>query len=214
MIRLIQGIMRSHFQRDIDAMHRNRAQVFACRLGWDVNVVDGWEIDKFDDANPLYLISIDPLTGNYCGSTRLLSTTGPNMLRDVFSQLLPDGEIVESATIWEGTRFAVDLSMETERVHNHLNRTTGELLCGAFEVGLMAGLTHIVAVFDVRMARVFKLARCPAEIIGTPRLIGKTMTYAGFFEVSEQMLARVRSAIGVTGSILESATVKLLPFAA
>ncbi|MBI3274844.1 MAG: hypothetical protein HYZ60_02595, partial [Methylocystis sp.] len=45
-------------------------------------------------------------------------------------------------------------------------------------------------------------------------LIGKTMTYAGFFEVSEQMLARVRSAIGVTGSILESATVKLLPFAA
>ena len=46
---------------------------------------------EFDDANPLYLVSVDPDTEEYWGSLRLLPTTGPNMLRDVFPQLL-DGD--------------------------------------------------------------------------------------------------------------------------
>jgi N-acyl-L-homoserine lactone synthetase len=214
MIRLIQGVDRDKFPRDIDAMHRNRAAVFATRLGWEVEVVNEWEIDKFDCVNPLYLISVDDRTGKYFGSTRLLPTTGPNMLRNVFSSLLDDGETVESATIWEASRFSVDPMKEVERSTNRLNRTTGELLCGIFEIGLIAGLTHIVAVYDARMARVFDRADCRAEVIGTPQRIGKVMAYSGFFEVSDEMLARVRSAAGIAGSVLESETVERLRFAA
>lgn len=214
MIRLIQGVDREKFPRDIDAMHRNRADVFANRLGWDVRVADDWEIDTFDFVNPLYLISIDARTGKYCGSTRLLPTTGPNMLRDVFSYLLDPGETIASATIWEASRFAVDPAKEGERSANRLNQTTGELLCGAFEIGIMAGLTHIVAVYDARMARVFERADCRAEIIGTPRQIGKVMAYTGFFEVTEDMLARVRSAAGITESVVETETAERLPHVA
>ena len=104
MLKLIEGSYASFFPREINAMFRNRAETFAERLGWEVAVKDGYERDMFDDANPLYLVSVDPDTEEYWGSLRLLPTTGPNMLRDVFPQLL-DGDTVESATIWESSRI-------------------------------------------------------------------------------------------------------------
>jgi len=104
MLKLIEGSYASFFPREIDAMFRNRAETFADRLGWEVVVKDGRERDRFDDANPLYLVSVDPDTEEYWGSLRLLPTTGPNMLRDVFPQLI-DGDYIESATIWESSRI-------------------------------------------------------------------------------------------------------------
>jgi acyl homoserine lactone synthase len=84
MIRLIPASHTNLFPGVIDAMFRSRAQTFSERLGWQVVARDGYERDRFDDENPLYLISVDPRSGEYWGSLRLLPTTGPNMLRDVF----------------------------------------------------------------------------------------------------------------------------------
>ncbi len=105
MLKLIEGSYASFFPKEMDAMFRNRAITFSQRLGWEVTVKDGYERDIFDDANPLYLVSVDPDTEQYLGSLRLLPTTGPNMLRDVFPYLLRDGEAIESATIWESSRI-------------------------------------------------------------------------------------------------------------
>jgi acyl homoserine lactone synthase len=108
MLKLIEGSKASLFPREMDAMFRNRAEIFSERLGWDVIVKDGYERDRFDDLDPLYLVSVDPMTERYWGSLRLLPTTGPNMLRDVFPRLLEEGEVIESATIWESLRIPVD----------------------------------------------------------------------------------------------------------
>ncbi len=202
MILAMQGTQMMGFKRLSDAMHSNRGEIFFHRLGWEVNCVNGLEIDRFDELNPLYVISVDDASGLYHGSFRLLPTTGPNMLRDVFSELLPPDEIVESPVIWEASRFCVSKSVETERSANALNWTTGELLCGAFELGLQAGLSHLVAVFDDRMLKIFRRATCHPEIIGQPRVIGKTLAHAAFFEVSEQMLGRIRQASGISNSVL------------
>ena len=197
---------RNQFPREIEEMHRIRAMVFADRLGWDVVVENGLEIDRFDGENPLYLISMDEKTQAIRGSLRLLPTTGPNMLRDVFSCLLPDGEVVESATIWESTRFSIHPDVTAERSPNKLNRTTGELLAGIVEVGMLAGLTEVISVYDARMARILKTAGCPAEIIGVPQRIGSVMTYAGLFEISPKMLANIRAASGINESVLETSS--------
>jgi N-acyl-L-homoserine lactone synthetase len=84
MLKLIEGSYSSFFPKEMNAMFRNRAETFSERLRWDVVVENGYERDHFDDANPLYLVSVDPDTEDYWGSLRLLPTTGPNMLRDVF----------------------------------------------------------------------------------------------------------------------------------
>ncbi len=65
MLKLIEGAYAYRFPRDMDAMFRNRAEIFGKRLGWEVEVRDGYERDRFDDLNPLYLVSVDPESGAY-----------------------------------------------------------------------------------------------------------------------------------------------------
>jgi acyl homoserine lactone synthase len=209
MIRLIPGSHRADFPREIAQMHEIRKRTFYDRLHWQVKTLRSWEIDEFDALNPLYLISIGT-DGAVRGSLRLLPTTGPNMLADVFPELLPDGLRIESATIWESSRFSVDQEAASERSENLLNRTTGELLVGIVEIGLLAGLTEVVSVYDAMFARILKRANCGAELIGKPARIGDIMGYAALFEISDRMLQNLRKAAGLSEPVLEEISVKRL----
>jgi N-acyl-L-homoserine lactone synthetase len=202
MLKLIEGSCASFFPKEIDAMFRNRAETFSDRLGWEVEVKDGYERDRFDDANPLYLVSVDPDTEEYWGSLRLLPTTGPNMLRDVFAQLL-DGDFIESATIWESSRICATTSPgQPDRSRSGVNYALSELILAIGEVAVAAGLTQIVSVFDARIFRVLRAAGCNPEIIGRPQRIGGAMSYAGLFETGEGPLKAFRAAAGIESSVL------------
>lgn len=206
MIRIIERVDSNRHPQLMDKMFRMRAEVFSDRLGWEVNVIDGREIDRFDDADPLYLLSVDH-AGLLQGAVRLLPTTGPNMLRDVFAALMPGGA-VESPLIWESSRFAINphaVAAASRRDANHIvNRTTIELLCGIVEVCRKAGVEHVVSVFDARMARIFRAADCPFETIGTPARIGKVMAYAGLFEISDDMRERLARIVQMPQTVLAS----------
>jgi N-acyl-L-homoserine lactone synthetase len=203
MLKLIEGSYASFFPKEMNAMFRNRAETFSERLRWDVVVKNGYEQDQFDDANPLYLVSVDPDTEDYWGSLRLLPTTGPNMLRDVFPYLLEEGECIESATIWEISRICCkDVDGQPERSRRRVNYALNELIMGVGEVALLAGLTQVVCVFDARMFRVVKAAGCNPQIIGRPQRIGNTMSYAGLFDTGEGPLREFRTATGIAHSVL------------
>jgi N-acyl-L-homoserine lactone synthetase len=203
MLKLIEGSYAPRFPDDMDAMFRNRAEIFGTRLGWEVEVKNGYERDRFDDLNPLYLVSVDPLSGAYWGSLRLLPTTGPNMLRDVFPQLLEEGEAVESATIWESSRIcAVAAPGQPERTKNGVGYVLSELIAGIGEVALLAGLTQIVSVFDARILRVLKSVGCEPEVIGRPQRIGDVMAYVALFEPNPERLAAFRDEMKMGNSVL------------
>jgi len=63
MIRMFQGRDRNQFPREADQMFRLRARQFRDRLGWNVSVRSGWEMDEYDEMNPLYLVSLDETSG-------------------------------------------------------------------------------------------------------------------------------------------------------
>ena len=63
-----------------------------------------------------------------------------------------------------------------------------ELIAGIGEVAIKAGLTQIVSVFDARIYRVLKAVGCNPQLIGRPRRIGGTMSYAGLFDTGEGLL--------------------------
>ena len=201
MIRLIQGAYASFFPVEIDAMFRSRADTFWRRLGCEVVVENGCERDGFDDLDPLYLVSVDPDTEAYRGSLRLLPTTGPNMLRDVFPQLL-DGPRVASPTIWEASRMCAIARDDRPRPRGGETQVLVEFVLGIGEVAVLADSTEIVAVFDERMFRLLKAAGFEPRVIGTPKDIGGVMSYAALFDVGLRPLATARKRAGIEGSIL------------
>lgn len=71
MIRIVNGNGRSQHPQAIDEMFRLRKRVFHDFLKWDVKTEGDWEIDHYDKANPLYVMSYSPDTGKIRGSLRL-----------------------------------------------------------------------------------------------------------------------------------------------
>jgi len=203
MIVCINGTDRDQHQDLVQEMYRQRARVFSERMKWDVVVRDGMEYDNFDEENPLYLISVDEVTGRLRGSLRLLPTTGPNMLRDVFPELLPPDQVIESPTVWESSRFSMDVEAMTPLPGRRVSYVTCELIAGITEISLQSGIGHIVSVFDAAMYRVLKAAGAGPDLIGGGRRIGVCTTYAGLFEMTDEFLSAVRHAGGIEGSVLE-----------
>ncbi|WGR73792.1 MULTISPECIES: acyl-homoserine-lactone synthase [unclassified Bradyrhizobium] len=181
------------FVEEIAEMHRLRYRVFKERLGWDVHVSGDMEIDEFDALHPVYLIQ----RGNerIQGCVRLLPSTGPTMLRDAFPVLLDENSFQASPTIWESSRFALDIGNDSSRDAVHgLATETYELFAGMIEFGLSRQLTNIVTVTDARMERILRRAGWPLRRIGEARRIGSTLAVAGYLDISTESLAHVWSA--------------------
>src|SRR3979409_1951247 len=108
MIVVIEQYNAHEYQNLMDEMFRLRARIFRDRLKWDVQVTDGKERDKYDDQAPVYLVYTDDEAREGKGSLRLLPTTGPTVLADIFSDTLPDAVHLSAPTIWECTRFCLE----------------------------------------------------------------------------------------------------------
>src|ERR1700720_199925 len=106
MIRIVTNDKAEHHFSNLYQMHRIRKAVFKDRLGWDVTVKGELEIDEYDALGPSYLLSIDRY-GIINGCVRLLPTTGPNMLRDIFSSFVTRASVPRGDRVWEASRFAV-----------------------------------------------------------------------------------------------------------
>lgn len=168
----------------MDEMHRLRKQVFHDRLKWEVCVEGDWEVDSFDDEDPLYVLSVDS-ENRLQGSLRLLPTTGPNMLRDVFGQITRNFGTVSNPMVWESSRFCIRMpSGSDQRESHHISKSTVELIAGMGEVGLLAGIDHIVTVYDAFLRRIIRQTGCKEELIGEAVRFGRVMTYAGLFDVN------------------------------
>src|SRR4051794_33228597 len=96
MIVLIQSYNALDYRELLDNMFQLRARVFRDRLGWDVQVIDGRERDKYDDEGPVYLIYADDEAKKVKGCLRLLPTTGPTLVADIFADTLPDAAYIRA----------------------------------------------------------------------------------------------------------------------
>lgn len=201
MIRIINGANRNEYPEEIAAMHRLRKRVFHDLLKWDVTVRDDWEVDHYDDANPNYVMSYSP-DGRLRGSLRLLPTLGPNMLDDTFPILLGGRPEIRSAEIWESSRFCIEPEISQDRASNQVTIAAAELMCGVGEIGLASGLSHIVTVTDVFLERMFRRMGCPGERIAEPHKIGSVHAVAVAWEVTPDLLARMKAVAEIDGPLL------------
>jgi N-acyl-L-homoserine lactone synthetase len=201
MIQLITANYYGQFINDLAEMHRLRCRVFKNRLDWDVEISGDMEVDEFDALRPAYLLQRAD-DGRIQGCVRLLPSIGPTMLRDTFPVLLDGTSAPASLTIWESSRFALDLSTDTPKATHGLATATYELFAGMIEFGLSRQLAEIVTVTDARMERILRRAGWSLRRIGKPHALGNTLAVAGYLEVSTESLACVRAAGGFEGPVL------------
>jgi len=203
MIRILNGKTRAQHPQAVDEMFRLRKRVFHDFLKWDVQTDGEWEIDNYDKANPLYVLSYAPDTGRLRGSLRLLPTLGPNMLDDTFPILLGDNPEIRSASVWESSRFCIEPDISQDRASNQVTVAAAELMCGVGELGLASGISHIVTVTDVFLERMFRRMGCPGERIAEPHRIGSVFAVAVAWEVTENLLQRMKAVAAIEGTVLE-----------
>lgn len=175
----------------VEAHHRLRARVFSDRLGWDVKIADGLEIDGFDALDPVYVLALGP-SDRVVGCARLLPATGPTMLADVFPSLLPEGGWHPHAAMVESSRFCVDTIGQQDRPGNFLHEATLIMLSGIVDWCLRTGMREIVTVTDLRFERILARAGWPMLRIGAPKQIGVTMAVAGILPVGTAILEKLR----------------------
>ena len=167
---------------DLWEMHRLRAKVFKDKLGWDVPVMSGMEIDGYDALNPYYMM-IRESTKGLCGCWRALPTEGPYMLKDTFPELLYDHPAPEDPKIWELSRFAI----AAERAQGF--GFSGISLDAAREVvsfGDSMGIEHYVTVTTSSIERMMRRAGFAITRFGPPIRIGVGNVVAIDFDIGEQ----------------------------
>ncbi|NOD29145.1 acyl-homoserine-lactone synthase [Ruegeria atlantica] len=198
MIIVVDGLNRHMFSEVLDEMFELRARVFGERLGWDVNIEDGKEIDEFDHLDPAYVIGLDD-EGNVVAAVRALQTTGPHMLSDVFSAILCGEAPLRSATMWESTRFCVDTQRLTRgKEKNSVSYATCELMIGSLEYAKNAGIQDIITVIDPVMDRVLKRSNCaPYDYVGKTVPMGKVHALAALLDCTEERIAGLREFAGI-----------------
>jgi acyl homoserine lactone synthase len=203
MIRAIGPRQAGEHARELISMHELRGRVFGGRLGWEVSLEDGREVDRYDRLGPVYLVHL-AADGEVDGCARLLPATGPTMLRDTFPVLL-GGQTLRTAGVWESSRFAADTGKCGCGDARGLARVTFELIAAEYEWALTHGVREIVTVTDVRMERILVRAGCAWERIADPQVIGVTRAVAGYIRMTEADLDGVRALGGLEGPVLEAA---------
>jgi len=191
MIAVIEQYNAHEYSHLMDQMFQMRARVFHDRLRWNVRVVDGRERDKYDDESPVYVIYTDDRKREVKGSLRLLPTTGPTLLADIFFDTLPAGVHLSAPTIWECTRFCLDDRSLASGPGYQLLLDSTALIAGSFEVAMRAGIETILGNFDSSMLRLYRQLGCEVEVLGSTQRYGEAI-FLGSFRISEPIVHKLK----------------------
>jgi len=176
---------RSEEFRLLDRMYKLRHTVFAERLRWTSLNSAEREIDLYDVLNPVYLICRDP-AGEVVGCWRLLPTTGPYMLKDIFSHLLWGTPPPEQPDVWEISRFAIDPKWRDYDSLGAVGSVVGQMLLDLFDFSEANGISRIVAASDIRFDRILKRAGLATTHYGPAVRMENSSAVAGWAEITPQ----------------------------
>lgn len=187
---------KADFASELKSMHRHRKQIFVDFLKWDVPVIDGqYEIDQFDTDDAVYLLALDDNTGDHLGSVRLLRSTGPHLLNDLFPYLC-DGPVPTSEDVWEITRLCTAPRVEDPK------RIRGELATALMEFGLLFGVRQYTSVAHMAWLSQVLAAGWDCEPLGLPLKVGNDEIGAIGINVSPKGLQMFRNRLQLTQPLL------------
>jgi len=167
--------------RTLASMYRLRHAVFHDRLGWDVTSDNGMEYDEFDDLKPVYILARSE-RGTVEGCWRLLPSTGPYMLKDVFPQLLDGATAPRGSDVWEMSRFAVSAE-QADGAGYGFSDIALRMMQTSVRFAQKNGIRRYVTVTSVSLERLLRKQGINISRIGPVLRIGRVLTVACALEV-------------------------------
>jgi acyl-homoserine lactone synthase len=187
-----------------DKIYRFRHRFFVDHMRWtDLRKPDGREIDQFDMPSAAHIVGLEQ--GEVVSYTRLLPTTGPHLMRDVFGSMLQGADEPTGPEIWEWTRCAVEPRLREGR--KGADPYTARLFLSVAEACLHLGIKALlVQTHPLLLTRIIELGWHARPLALPSDWAGETVVpiYAG---VDEATLAASREAFGIKHPVLDTETV-------
>jgi acyl homoserine lactone synthase len=181
-------------------MFRLRSRVFRDELNWVEHDGDE-ERDVYDDLDPVYVMHTDPTGEELYACGRLMPTSGPTLLADVFGDTVPDVDF-QSPFVWEITRLCVDDALIRERgLGGQRIAILRSMHAAALEFGLTRGVEAYLANFDDLRLRMWRRFGAHFDVIGTSDTFS-VRVHLGITACTEVALMAQREALGLSGPLL------------
>lgn len=197
MIHIVTQENRPRYRPAILEMHRHRKEVFIDEMGWELFSHDGYEIDGYDTPHAIYLITCAQSFSPVFASARLLPTTGPHLLGDVFGHLCEGGP-PRSDRIWEASRFCPAPQTPKGEPRRAL---LGGVIAGILETGLLFGVEEVVFVASAALAPIAIHIGWDARMLGEMQRHGKERVCAMAASITPEGLAKVRDRLNLPSPV-------------
>ena len=163
----------------LEQMFEERKNVFVDLLGWDVPVLDNrFEVDQWDNGHARYLIVANE-QGGHLGSARVLPTTKPHILSELFPMLC-NGPVPTGPSIAEITRFCLGRSQSARDRRVTRNRLVSALVRDA----LARGIEVYTGVAEIAWLQQILAFGWRCKPLGVPRMSGSAMLGALAIEIN------------------------------
>lgn len=201
---------REFLTRELCEMHTLRARVFKGRLGWEVPVLSGMEIDGYDALEPWYMMmrdgGADARAGTLRGCWRLLPTVGPYMLKDSFAALLHGQAAPSDPRIWELSRFAIETKCKDSFGFSAL---TMESIAEIIRHARHSGIEQYLTVTTLAIERLLRRAGVVTRRFGPALTIGVETAVALYVDVRATGAALAAPAMSPTPAASPLAATRL-----
>ncbi len=187
MVDVVTAHNRHNYRDVVEQMHRDRKKIFVDQLKWDIPVVDGqYEKDQFDTDDAIYLMALDPAKTRHMGSVRLLNSSGPHLLGDVFPYLCEKG-VPRGDDVWEITRLCTAPYKDVEP-----RPVRGRIATALCEFGLLYGINKYTCVAHIQWLSALLAVGWECEMLGEPRQVGNEVIGAMSISISAATLQMFR----------------------
>lgn len=198
MIKGIWGIEPSAGIPLFEKVWRFRHRHFVERFGWEaLRKPDGREIDQFDTAEAIHLPLIDE-DGHVLGYSRLLKTTAPHLLSDVYPELMDGQTWPTGTTVYEWTRCVAEPNATIGGIS-----ASNALLTGVLEYCLTAGITALIVETHPKLVQLLVNNDWNVLPLSSPTMLGPDLVLPIHAEIAPRALMAHHRNYGINGSLLD-----------
>lgn len=208
---IVSGNRRALSEATFTALSRYRHSVFVEQLGWPIGTRDGLELDQFDAPDTEYVVARES-DGRIGGCGRLLPTTRPYLLSEVFPYLMNGMPTPCDPGVWELSRFAAfDLQADAATDPRVKALRSGQVLLASVLSAAALGAQRLITVSPLGIERLLRRMGAHAHRAAPPCMVAGEPVYACWIEIDDITVSALSCYAPVPSAAIAPAPAPIYP---